>query len=61
MSEPEREPVEQLRDLAEEARVRWILMDAQQKQVILLAGLYALYTLFDVVGTMLKARIGGKA
>lgn len=39
--------------------MRWILMDAQQKQVLLLAGLYALYTVFDVLGTLLKARIGG--
>jgi hypothetical protein len=49
---------EQLRDWLETLRVRWLLMDAQQKQVILLLGLYVGYTLLDVAGTVMKARAG---
>ena len=44
-------------------RVRWYLLDAQQKQVILLASLYLGYTLLDVAGAVAKTRIqtGGTA
>lgn len=43
-------------ELVEEARARWLVLDAQEKQVILLAALYAVYTLLDVVGSMARAR-----
>lgn len=49
---------ERLDGWLEELRVRWFLLDAQQKQVLLLLGLYAGYTLLDVAGALVKARKG---
>ena len=55
-------PRERIDDLMEEARVRWFMLDAQQKQALVLLTLYLGYTLFDVGGALLKARIeGGKS
>lgn len=47
-------------DLVDELRVRWFMLDAQQKQVLLLAALYLGYTLLDVGGAVAKARIAAK-
>lgn len=49
----------QAQELAETLRVKWFMMDAQQKQVILLATLYLGYTLLDVGGAVLKAKLNG--
>lgn len=51
---------EWLADAWESLRVRWLMLDAQQKQVILLAALYLSYTLLDVGGALAKARIATK-
>ena len=48
---------ERIRDWLETARVRWVMLDAQERQVVLLAALYGLYTLLDVGGTLVKARV----
>lgn len=55
--------LERGQELVEDLRVRWFMMDAQQKQVVLLAGLYLGYTLLDLGGALAKARIqnGGTA
>ena len=53
---------EQIDDWLEDLRVRWFMLDAQQKQALVLLTLYLGYTLFDVGGAVLKARIeGGKS
>ena len=46
-------------DLMDEVRVRWLLLDAQQKQVLLLGALYASYTILDLIGALARARIEG--
>lgn len=48
---------ERIQDWLEDARVRWLMMDAQQKQALVLLCLYVGYTLMDVGGAVLKARI----
>lgn len=50
------ELAERIGDLYEEVRVRWLLLDPQQKQVILLAGLYLAYTVMDIGGAIVKGR-----
>lgn len=62
MTEEARKPLpgERLLDWWESVRVRWLLLDAQAKQALVLAALYAAYTLLDVLAALLKARIGGK-
>lgn len=52
---------ERFDSVRENLQVKWFMMDAQQKQVLLLAGLYLGYTLLDVAGAIAKARIGGEA
>jgi hypothetical protein len=49
---------DQAEELLEELRVRWFMLDAQKKQAIVLLSLYLGYTLFDVGGALVKARIG---
>lgn len=59
MSAPLPEPLnllERIDELLEELRVRWFMLDAQTKQVVLLLGLYAGYTLLDVFGSLAKRR-----
>ena len=51
---------ERITDLWETAKVKWFMLDAQQKQVLLLAGLYLAYTLLDIGGALAKARITTK-
>jgi hypothetical protein len=46
-----------IEDAVEEVRVKWVLLDVQKKQIVLLASLYLIYTLLDVGGAVLKARI----
>jgi hypothetical protein len=46
-----------IEETVEEVRVKWLLLDAQKKQIVLLASLYLIYTLLDVGGAVLKARI----
>ena len=48
--------LERIDDFLEDVRVKWMLMDAQQKQVILLTALYLGYTILDVVGALAKGR-----
>ncbi len=47
-------------DLAEEIRVKWFMLDAQQKQAIMLVGISIAYTLVDIVGAVAKTRIEGR-
>ena len=49
-----------LLDLIETLRVKWFMLDAQKKQIVLLAGLYLAYTLLDIGGALAKARITPK-
>ena len=49
---------EQIDDWLEDLRVRWIMMDAQQKQALILLTLCVATTLLEVAGTIVKARIG---
>lgn len=49
---------ERLADLWEDTKVRWFMMDAQQKQAVILLGLYLGYTILDVGGSVVKAKIG---
>ncbi len=51
---------ERLDDWLEELRVRWFMLDAQQKQALVLLSLYLGYTLLDVGGAVLKARIAAQ-
>ena len=51
---------ERIEDGWETLKVKWFMLDTQQKQVILLAVLYAGYTLMDVAGALGKSRIGAK-
>lgn len=44
-------------DLWEDLKVRWFMLDAQQKQALILLAAYAGYTLFDVAGALAKAKI----
>ena len=44
-------------DAWETLRVKWFMLDAQKKQIVLLAGLYLAYTLLDIGGAVAKARI----
>ena len=44
----------------EDLKVRWFMLDAQKKQIVLLAGLYLAYTLLDIGGALAKARIMAK-
>ena len=48
---------ERLADLWETAKVKWLMMDAQQKQAVILLSLSVGYTLIDLGGAVLKARI----
>ena len=43
----------------EDLSVRWFMLDAQAKQALILAGVYAAYTVFDVLGALAKRRIEG--
>lgn len=47
---------ERLSDLAEEARVRWFMLDPQVKQAIVLGTVYFLFTLLDIGGTLVKVK-----
>ena len=49
-----------LDDLLETVRVRWLLMDEQVKHAIILAVLYAAYTLFDVTGAVIRSSLKGE-
>lgn len=51
---------ERLSELLEDLRVRWFMLDAQQKQALTLLSLYIGYTLLDVGGAVLKARIAAQ-
>ncbi len=51
---------ERVEELAEDLRVKWFMLDAGQKQALMLAALYAGYTLLDVMGAVAKTRLGGK-
>ncbi len=51
---------ERLEEWADGVRVKWLLMDAQSKQMLLLGALYLGYTLLDVLGAVAKARAGAK-
>lgn len=51
---------ETLEDWLEELRVRWFMLDAQQKQALVLLGLYVGYTLLDVAGELAKVRLKGE-
>lgn len=46
-------------DLIETLRVRWLLLDAQTKQIILLAAGYVIFTLLDIAGALAKHRLLG--
>ena len=48
---------ERLADLWETAKVRWFMLDAQQKQAVVLLGLYAAYTLLDIGGAVVSSRL----
>lgn len=51
---------ERVADWLEELRVRWFMLDAQQKQALILLAAYAGYTLLDIGGALAKARIAAK-
>jgi len=51
---------ERLSELLEDLRVRWFMLDAQQKQALILLALYLGYTLLDLGGALMKARISAK-
>ena len=48
---------ERISEAWEDLKVRWFMLDAQKKQIVLLAGLYVAYTLLDIGGAVAKARI----
>lgn len=50
-----------LTDLYEEARVRWIMLDAQQKQLLLVGAFYVMLYALDIGTQVLKNRIRVKA
>jgi hypothetical protein len=52
--------VNRLEELWEDVKVRWFMLDAQQKQALILMAAYAGYTLLDIGGALAKARIGAK-
>ncbi len=52
---------EQLDDLLEELRVRWLMLDAQAKQMVILAAGYAIMYALDVVSHVLKHRLTREA
>ncbi len=49
---------ERLLDAWEDLKVRWFMLDAQQKQAIVLLSLYVGYTLLDVGGSVVKSKLG---
>lgn len=49
-----------LAELWEDLKIRWFMLDAGQKQALLLLAAYAGYTLFDIAGALAKAKIGAK-
>jgi len=51
---------ERISETWEDLKVRWFMLDAQKKQIVLLAGLYLAYTLLDIGGALAKARIMAK-
>ena len=51
---------ERISEAWEDLKVRWFMLDAQKKQIVLLAGLYLAYTLLDIGGALAKARIMAK-
>ena len=51
---------EKVTDAWESLKVRWFMLDAQKKQIVLLASLYLAYTLLDIGGALAKARIIAK-
>ena len=48
---------EHLGDVWEDAKVRWFMLDAQQKQAVILLGVYAAYTLLDIGGAVVSSRL----
>jgi uncharacterized protein with HEPN domain len=53
--------LEQIEEWVEELKVRWFMLDAMQKQACILGLLYLGYTLADIGGALVKARIQGGA
>ena len=51
---------ERISEAWEDLKVRWFMLDAQKKQIVLLASLYLAYTLLDIGGALAKARIIAK-
>ena len=51
---------ERVSEAWEDLKVRWFMLDAQKKQIVLLASLYLAYTLLDIGGALAKARIIAK-
>lgn len=51
---------ERITELWEDLKVKWFMLDAQQKQALILIGLYLGYTLLDIGGALAKARISAK-
>jgi len=52
--------MERLADWWETIRVRWFMLDPPAKQAVTLAVLYGLYTLLDIGGAVVKARLTGQ-
>ena len=48
---------ERLSEAVEDLRVRWFMLDAQAKQAILVGVVYAAYTVLDIGGAIVKARL----
>ena len=46
-----------IEDVWETAKVKWFMLDAQQKQAVILLGLYAAYTLLDIGGAVVSSRL----
>jgi len=51
---------ERAADLWETVKVKWFMLDTQQKQALILLSLSVGYTLVDVGGAVLKARIAAE-
>lgn len=57
-SRSDREPLrERVAGWLEDLRVRWFMLDHGAKQAVLLAVLYGAYTLLDIGGALIKARL----
>lgn len=49
---------EQLEDLWETIRVKWFMLDAQQKQALILIGVYLSQVIIDLTKAYIIAKVG---